>query len=344
MLTYLMATQDEGPDFDLFLRDLAQAMGPEDTLLVFHRGDEQTLARLQAFAEHHLTQIVQTEGPVACLGDLLRLGLQIAETKYTFPLAPTDRLQPNALVALRENLNRETPDLCVIYSAWWLADTDHPLHRSDRAFFDTLAARPAPADCAGLLPDPRRLVFQTAKWIGRSAAWPAGLEGKALYDRTLSDNTDLIAMPAPALLHLFALVNPKPALEDLHQELAARAKGDRSACLAEWAPLLDEHLSLCPPSDAQTVLRALPPIAALLPRQARRNVTHIPGPFALLLAAWIKDGDLGAKAELSLFLATQQQRRTDILASAYGRLRQDLDLALPGPDYLRALYTRLRGV
>jgi len=47
---------------------------------------------------------------------------------------------------------------------------------------------------------------------------------------------------------------------------------------------------------------------------------------------------------LSLQMSAQQQRRTDILASAYSKLRQDLDLALPGPDYLRNLYTRLRSL
>ena len=43
-------------------------------------------------------------------------------------------------------------------------------------------------------------------------------------------------------------------------------------------------------------------------------------------------------------VAAEQQRRMDNLAVAYGRLRQDLDLALPGSDYLHALYTRLRGL
>jgi len=344
MLTYLLATRNEGPDFDFFLRALARAKGSEDTLLVIHAGDEQTLRQLQAFAEHHPTRIIQTDSPVDRLGDLLQLGLKVVETEYTFALTPTDRLQGAAIKALRAHLGREAPDLCLVNSAWWLADTEHPLPRSDSALFEALPTKPDAAACASLLPDPRRLIFRTADWVARTATWPTGLDGKALYERALAESTDLSSQNTPALLHLFTPVDPGPVLSDCTDALAARPKGARAACLAEWAPLLDEHLALCPPAKATVILNALPRIAALLPRQVRRNLDSQSASIARLLAARFKDGDLGAKAELSLLLATQQQRRTDILAEVYGKLRQDLDLALPGPDYLRALYTRLRGL
>ena len=92
MLTFVMATENEGPDLDLTLDALVQAKGPEDALLVFHAGDDRTLARLQTFAAGHSAQIIRTDSPVGNRGDLLRLALEMAETDYTMVLAPTDRL------------------------------------------------------------------------------------------------------------------------------------------------------------------------------------------------------------------------------------------------------------
>lgn len=344
MLTFVMATRNEGPDFDLCLRALARARGPDDALLVFHTGDGQTLGRLEAFAEHHATRIIQTDTSVERPGDLLRLGLKMAETDYVLALAPTDRLHAEGIAGLRAHLGRDAPDLCLIHSAWWLADADHPLPRRDSAAFETLPQHPDAAALTGLLPDPRRLVFRTRDWAGRAPAWPAKLEGKALYAQALAERTELTCLGMPALLHLLQPVDPGPVLSACAEALAACPKGDRAACLADWAALLDEHLTLCPPAEAATLLAALPRIAALLPRAARRGMDSRPGPFARLLATQIREGDTGAKAELGLQLAAEQQRRTDILAAAYGRLRRDLDLALPGPDYLHALYARLRGL
>ena len=344
MLTFAMTTGNEGPDLDLTLRALAQVKGPHDALLVFHTGDEPTLARLQSFAANHRTQIIQTDGPMDDRGDFLRLALQMAETDYTIALGPTDRLLPEAFTALRETLQQENPDLCLFNSAWWLADADHPLPRGDNALFDTLPLRPAAKDCAGLLPDPRRLIFRTADWQPRLATWPPAMEERAIYQRALTESTKLMVLRAPVLLHLYCSANPARALSGFTQALAARPKRERAACLAEWMPFLDEQIALCPPTETSALLDTLPDVIAQLPRSVRRDMARLPGTFARLLEAQITDGRVGAKAELSLQMSAQQQRRTDILASAYSKLRQDLDLALPGPDYLRNLYTRLRSL
>ncbi|MFG6604736.1 MULTISPECIES: hypothetical protein [unclassified Sulfitobacter] len=344
MLTFVMATENEGPDLDLTLDALVQAKGPEDALLVFHAGDDRTFARLQTFAAGHSAQIIRTDSPVGNRGDLLRLALEMAETDYTMALAPTDRLQPEAFRTLRRTLQQETPDLCLLHSAWWLADADHPLPRSDSALLEALPQRPSVSDCAGLLPDPRRLIFRTPDWLARLATWPPSADDRAFYERALTQSTELMAAPAPVLLHLYAPTNPAPALLSFTEDLTVRPKSERVACLVEWMPFLDEQLALCPPAETSLILNALPNIVAHLPRPVRRNMSQQPGAFACLLDAQIKDGSSGAKAELSLQISAQQQYRTDILARAYGRLRQDLDLALPGPDYLRNLYTRLRGL
>jgi len=344
MLTFVMTTGDEGPDLDLTLRALAHAKGPEDVLLVFHTGDDRTLARLQTFAAEHPTKIIRTDNPVGERGDLLRVALEMVETDYTMVLTPTDRLQPDAFRALRKTLQQETPDLCLIGSAWWLADADHPLPRSDNALLEAMPQRPTATNYLSLLPDPRRLVFRTVEWLARLATWPPSANDKDFYERALTQSTELMAAPAPVLLHLYAPSNPAPALLSFTEDLAGRPKSERAACLAEWVPFLDEQLTLCPPAETSLILNALPNIVDHLPRSLKRNMSQQPSAFACLLDAQIKDGSSGAKAELSLQISAQQQYRTDILASAYGRLRQDLDLALPGPDYLRSLYTRLRGL
>ncbi|MEN9063023.1 hypothetical protein [Ponticoccus litoralis] len=167
MLTFAMATRDEGPELELALRALARASGPGDRLLVFHSGDDRSLTRLQGFAAEYPTRTIRTDSPVGGHRDLLRLALDMAETEYTLVLSPSDRLQAEAFAGLRRTLAQTAPDLALLHSAWWLADDSHPLPRSDSAAFDSLPPQPAAADCAGLLPDPRRLVYRTADWLAR---------------------------------------------------------------------------------------------------------------------------------------------------------------------------------
>jgi hypothetical protein len=342
MLTFAMATGDEGLDLDLALQALAGVSGPGDRLLVFHAGDDRSFTRLQGFAAQRPTRIIRTDSPVDRPRDLLRLALEMAETDYTLLLSPTDRLQPEATARLRRRLAQEAPDLMLLHSAWWLTDTTHPLPRSDSARFEDLPLRPAPADCADLLPDPRRLVYRSADWLARLATWPPAPDDRAFFDRALAESTDFAVLRAPVLLHLFAPADPAPTLAAFTADLAERDRSERAACLTCWTPALEECLALCPPAGAVALLDRLPGIIALLPRTLRRDMANRPGAFARLLAARIDEGATGAKAELALQLADRQQQRSEILAAAYGRLRQDLDLALPGPDYLRALYTRLR--
>lgn len=344
MLTFAVIIRDDGLDIDPFLRSLERVSGPGDELLAFHAGDGRPPTVLEAYAQNHRARIIRTDSAVDGLGELLRLSLKMAETAYTLVLSPTDRLQRDAFDGLRSGLEQEAPDLCLIHSGWWLADPEQPLPRDDSALFEALPVRPDAGACAGLLPDPRRLIWRTTEWVDQSATWPTHLDGKALYERGLSECGHLMAAPKPTLLHHLTQVDPGPVLSSFTESLGAYPRKERMTCLREWAPLLDEHIALCPPASAMLVLNSLPRIVALLPRLERRRMDQISGSFARLLEAWIKDGHPGAKAELSLCLSAQQQYRSEVLAAAYDRLRRDIDLALPGPDYLRTLYMRLRGV
>lgn len=118
MLTCLLATHHEGAAFDLFLRALRQAVGPTDTLLVFHSGDARTQDLLQDFSDTHPTRIIRIEHPITRPGDLLRLGLGMVTSGYVLTLCPTDRLQPDAVATLRQQLDRDAPDLALMHSGW----------------------------------------------------------------------------------------------------------------------------------------------------------------------------------------------------------------------------------
>lgn len=342
MLTFAMATREEGPDFELSLAALAQASGPSDRLLVFHFGDDQTLSRLQRFSERHPARIIQTDSPIEEPIDLLRLALAMAETAYTLILSPTDRLQPDALESLRITLELAAPDLCLLHSAWWLADAKYPLPRSDSAAFEKLPLRPSPEECSDLLPDPRRLLFRTRDWRERFNSRPLPDQQRDFYETILSDSAELLVARSAVLLHLHTPKDPTPTLQDFCFALSNLPKSERATGLDAWSKVLDEALTLCPPEKANSLLRTLPKITALLPRSARKKIAHRTGVFAHLLAAQITEGSIGAKVALSLQLSEQQQRRSNVLAASYGRLRADLDLALPGPEYLQALYTRIR--
>ncbi|MDH4541714.1 hypothetical protein [Sulfitobacter faviae] len=181
MLTFVMTTENEGPDLDLTLDALVQAKGPEDALLVFHAGDDSTFARLQTFAATHSAHIIRTDSPVGNRSDLLRLALEMAETDYTMALAPTDRLQPEAFRALRRTLQQETPIFAYFIVLGGSLMPTTPA-RSDSALLEALPQRPSISDCANLLPDPRRLIFRTADWLARLATWPPLADDRAFMN------------------------------------------------------------------------------------------------------------------------------------------------------------------
>lgn len=342
MLSFVMVTQDEGADLDAGLRALDAVMTPDDRLIAVDTGStDHSVARLEAFdARCHL---VRLDAGALGWAEAMRLALDLAQTPYLMALQPRDRLCPGPLSALRDYLAASAPDLAVLETGWWLCDPDHPMPRSDTALAMALPAPADPAALQGLCPDPRRLVLSSARWRDRREALGADKTAVSLYAEVLAQAGSAHFQPGPVLLHPPAPADPVALLRDVAQEMAALPAAARAARLDARLVWLDEVVMRTPPEAGAALLDAFAGVLRGLARPLRRRLRAADGPAGMIAAALHRRGRAEALATLALLAAQENRRRTEHLATDYARLRGDLDLALPGPDYLRALYARLRG-
>lgn len=338
-----MVTHNEGADLDPALHALGAAMTPADRLIVFDTGStDRTVARLRAFgAPCHL---VQLEVDVLDWGDAMRLALDLAKTPYLMAIGCRDRLCPDPLAELQGRLAAETPDLAVLETGWWLCYPDHPFPRTDATRSETLNATPKAEALQRLCPDPRRLVLSREVWQAQGAILAApGSEG-TLYATLLARAGTAIFQPGPVLLHQPAPLDSVAVLRDVGREIANLSAAARAARLDARLVWLDEAVLRAPPETGPALMAALSVLVRGLARPLRRHLREAEGPCGQLARAEHRGGRAEALATLALLAAHEDRTRTERLTADYARMRRDFDLALPGPDYLRALYERIRGL
>lgn len=342
MLSFVMVTQDDGPDLDAGLRALGAVMAPDDRLIAFDTGStDHGAARLEAFDAP--CDLIRLETGALGWAEAMRLALDLAQTPYLMALQPRDRLCPAPLSALRDHLAAAAPDLAVLQTGWWLCDPEHPMPRTDAARVTALSAPADPAALQGLCPDPRRLVLSRSPWRERSAVFGAGRTASSLYSEMLVQAGSVHVQPGPVLVHPPAPVDPVPLLRDVLREMAALPSAARTARLDARLVWLDEVVMRTPPEAGAALLDAFTLLLRGLARPLRARLRAADGPSGRVAAALHRRGRAETLATIALLAAQENRKRSDHLATDYARLRSDLDLALPGPDYLRALYARLRG-
>lgn len=291
--------------------------------------DADTRAELHQCAAGRNMQVIVLDRALDDPADRAAAARQAAGFAYVLMLGPQDWVDPDQLPALATMLAATTPEVCVLGMAHWLGDPAVILPAPDAPRVAALLDPPEATDLLRLMPEPQRLLLRN----GIATRTGAPMQDWQVWRDTLA-RTEAVAVFAPPVLR-----RPLP------QHGAARALeaagqtqiGNDPGLVLEWA---SDAFDLATARDATELLDAATALAGRL-----GQIGHTPpAPRALgavITALEHKDAAL-ALARIALSVAANSEAASQGMATELGRLRRDLDLALPGPDYLRALYDRIR--
>lgn len=268
--------------------------------------------------------------------------------RHVLLLQPQDRLVAGTLPRLAAWLERHDPDLTLLAGGWWLTDLPGRPRAgagAGLAFPDaprqTALQDGAPAEALlALTPDPRRLLQGQGSAPGHdpfadpAAAWAA-------WEAALAGAGAAMLFADPVLLRPFPQVSAAPAVAVLHDRLLAAPRGAQAGLLARLAPWVGDAFALSSARAAWPVAEAIHRLWAGMPRRLRRLAIALPGPAGSVFKA-TSEGQL--LAVLALLATARHEALTASLVADHRQLRADLDLALPGPDYLADLYARVRAL
>lgn len=335
MLTLAMRIGNDAATLKHALPGLTGLAGETRQVLFLDQGSQDASREmLQAFIRRSGGALLALEGPVSA-PEAAALARRQTGADYVLIFTPQDRINRAGLAALERRLAETRPDLVILASAFWLIGADCPLPGPDAA---RGTERPRT-----LFPDPRRLVIR-----GGACAHPDPFtDPAAAWDvwRTVLDNRGQALLPPdPVLLRALPETGAAPAFEAATGWVMDAPKPARAERLEEALLWTGDALSLAPAHSATETLSAAARLLAALPRALRRRIPDLAGSAAQVLAALARKDTAAALALLALLAQSRAELRTRALADSYAALRHDLDLALPGPDYLMELYARLRGV
>lgn len=349
MLGIVLITRDEGRDLELTLDALDALRAEGDVIVVADLGSRDgTRDRLDRYARGRPVRVRQLEADRIGRIDAMRLAASCCPDRHLLALRAADRLHPAGLRALRRRLaqtDQPAGGAVLANSGWRFLDGADPLPRADAARLAALAPHSPVRDLARLLPDPARLVLPAALLTGDWARAASEGDATTRYRMLLDQIRDPVAvLPETVLLRPRPLRPAAPAIEAVSAEIAAAA-ADRRADLLEGLMLrVDEALTLSPGAQVLELAAAMERLHRALPRRLRAAARAHPGPAGHVLSARHRGGLPGALSALALYAAGQAQARADHLAGALAAVRRDVDLALPGADYLELLYARSRGL
>ncbi|MFV0383280.1 hypothetical protein [Paracoccus sp. (in: a-proteobacteria)] len=355
ILSVLVTIRNDTPGLATHLHQLARALDRLDRLVIVH--DEvlaDTAAHLRRFSEGpgrgaHILALDRAELVPRTLCRLARL---VTATEYALHLGPQDFLCPDVIADLDDRLRQDRPDLAICASGWWVAGPYSALPEPETARLAEWADNPpapgqAPGQALSLRPDPRRLVLRDTDLD--SACREALRDGDpaadwACHDRIVGGAASIRVVPTPVLLF------PLPAAERVARALTAARhalsakdpKTPRDTLRARILQRLSDELRHAGPAHAGADMAAARDLAASLSFRERRALRHATCPAGQLLAA-AAAGDHALMAGILTQQAAARDRAAMLaLQDEIARLRRDLDLALPGPEYLLQLYERLR--
>ncbi|KAA9005092.1 hypothetical protein [Histidinibacterium aquaticum] len=297
------------------LKSLSEMAGEEDEIVIAHAGPSPVLARF-ADAGGWPRPPEQIHLDARTSSEVLAETAAAAATHPGLFLPPGGVLQAEGLAELRQSLSKHPGRLHLLARGFRLAGLDTPLPPPE-------SHRWPPEVPANLRPDPARLVPYAAP--GSSDL----VEAAAFYLKRLEE------AGSPAM------VGTAPVLEPVPRSLAPALLA--AAIKEAWVrpAWLSDELTLLGPEEVGEVLDRLETICAGSGSIAEvfRSET---GPLSRIMNALTSGDASRALSEILLCIASQDRAERRAVAAALGRLRSDLDLALPGERYLRETYERLR--
>ncbi len=362
MLGLVLVARNEGRGLGLVLRQLGAAMRAGAKVLVISAGSqEDTLAQIRFFGEscgqgagsesgqgsEDGPDILRLDQDDLDMAAALALGRDRLGTPYVLGLGGEDLICADAIAPLIARLIAEQPDLMICNHSWRVAGRGFALPCVDAARMAALAGRATPSRAAlrGLLADPRRFLL-----AGRDVVWPETGTGAGagddwdIYDTILKQAGRVAVFTDPVVLR------PEPddlsvaLFKTVAAQLAACPPASRLALMERLLPRLGDGMAFYAPENAMDVLRGAARLREILPPPEWHAAARVPGPAGGLLGAVQQGGDPAGLGVLAHLAATQDRARLLALSREIRALREDLDLALPGDDYLRALYERVRHI
>lgn len=337
------------PEATRLASHLRATVPPELPLvLVNAEADEAAGRPMTSLAATSHAQYVALSQPRCSAEIACGIARRMTGTRHVLLMRPYERLVVGALPRLAAWLKTHDPELALLAGGWWLTEPQVPrpdnapnsgLAYPDAARLAALSSTATHQDLLALTPDPRRLLLakgcapETNPFVDPSAAWVA-------WENMLSDATPAI-FSEPVLLRPLPETGAAPAIFAARDRIQAAPSGARAELLVRMAPWLGDALALSPAHEAAVVEAALHGLWKGLPRRLRTKTADLPGPVGDVFAALARGQSLAA---LALLATARQERLTVALAAQYHGLRADLDLALPGPEYLANLYARIRGL
>lgn len=340
MLTLAFLADGDTPALKAALTALAGLGTPDRPLLLIDPGSQDGRREmLRAFLNRHEGHLLPLDAPPshAEAGAIAR---RQTGADYALVLTSSDRVNGAGLTTLEQALALRRPDLAVMASGGWITHAARPLPGPDADRAAALPDQPGAQDLIALYPDPRRLLIHKGEC---AAPDPSGDPGAAwdIWQKTLEAAKQTLFHPDPVLLTAPPRFGAAASLDAIAPMLATIAKADRPARLARALLWVGDALALAPPDSAPDTLAAAARLLRALPRSLRGQACAAPAPAGPFLNA-IRNGSDGA-AHLALLASARNDLHMRALAEEYTALRTDLNAALPGPDYLRALHTRLWG-
>jgi len=343
MLAFALILSGDETHLRTTLASLAANRPKDHPLVLINPGTNEGHHDLgQVFVRRNGGQIITTDGPPT-RSEAAALARHHTGMPYALSLKPKDQLYGPGVKALAAKLTASDPDVIVLGSGWGHPGTGQPIPGPDAERIANLPLHPAAADLLDLYPDLRRVLIRNnsstppVSKADTLAIWRA-------WETVLEAPEQVLFCPDPVILPPLPHQSAAGAMMALSTQVSTLKKSDFSAKLDRYLTWTGDALRLSPPAAALETIEAATLLLAALPRAFRSRACKAPEPIGPFLNAVRRGHHSEAMARLALLVSARTDLQIAALSDGFVTLRQDLDVALPGPDYLMDLYTRLRGI
>jgi hypothetical protein len=316
------------------LQELTPQLSDAFELIIFDTsGDTEVLAELRQFAKGRNMQIIVLDPSSNPVHDMNVIAKAAAEFPYVLVLNPNEWVATEYLSELVAHLLQTQPEVCVLGHAYWYGDPAVIWPTSDMPRLTALPVSPNTQELRALTPLIHRLIQRDA--VSHNSEEPD--QNWNVWCDVLDHAQDITAFTHPVIR------TPLPkacAAKTLAAATAvATARPEDLGQVLQWS---SDAFHLAGAEDALDLLSAITTLVRTFPEGISAFADQDTSPFGSVLKA-VKEGETTlALSQIILVATTNSQIANQLMVHEVARLRRDLDLALPGPDYLRTLYDRIR--
>lgn len=334
MLSLCLHDLHQDPLMRRKLQELTPHLSDAFELIVFDTSDDtEVLAELRQFARGCNMQVVVLDPSSTPVRNMSEIAKAAASFPYVLVLDSNEWVAAEYLPELVAHLFQTQPEVCVLGHAYWYGDPAVIWPTSDMPRLTALSVSPSAQELRALTPLIHRFIQRDAVSNNSEEPdqnWNVWCD---VLDRTQKATT--FAHPV--------LRTPLPkacAAKTIAAAIAvASARPKDLELVLQWS---SDVFHLAAAEDALDLLTVITTLVLTFPKGASAFADQDTTPFGSVLKA-VKEGETAlALSHITLVATINSQIANQLIVHEVSRLRRDLDLALPGPDYLRRLYDRIR--